>query len=245
MAWILKNGVTTEEEVPYEAMDSTCTANVAPAHSPNTEVLAQLSDSPASNLGTAFGLMSWQTLQSNADYPLAEAVVKYGPVAVSAAASGWYEYSHGIFDGCGSDFVVDHAIVLYGYGKEGQEKYWLIRNSWGRDWGEGGFIRLLRHDDDQQHCGTDNDPAQGTGCKGGPSSVTVCGTCGVLYDSVVPHFAGAPRTNSSASIKTMVQPIEHDTSSLAAATSPASSHEAVDAVVRLTRREVRRHDGLA
>jgi len=29
---------------------------------------------------------------------------------------------------------------------------------------------------------------KGVACKGGPSEVTVCGSCGVLYDSVVPEF---------------------------------------------------------
>eukprot|EP00747_Dinoflagellata_sp_TGD_P208787 gnl/TRDRNA2_/TRDRNA2_82229_c0_seq2.p1 gnl/TRDRNA2_/TRDRNA2_82229_c0~~gnl/TRDRNA2_/TRDRNA2_82229_c0_seq2.p1 ORF type:complete len:426 (+),score=61.11 gnl/TRDRNA2_/TRDRNA2_82229_c0_seq2:44-1321(+) len=139
--------------------------------------------------GQAFGLFGWERLPENSYEPLLRAVAERGPVAISAAASGWFQYSSGIFDSCPKDVVVDHAVVLIGYGKSGATKYWTIKNSWGSSWGEHGLIRLVRSDDDgTAQCGTDAKPEVGTGCDGGPSSVTVCGHCGVLYDSVVPHF---------------------------------------------------------
>merc|ERR1719203_342887 len=87
---------------------------------------------------------------------------------------------------CAKGAVINHAVVLVGYGKD----YWHIQNSWGDRWGEGGFVRLHRHSnsEEDQYCGWDMDPASGTGCKGGPSKVWVCGSCGILYDSVVPTF---------------------------------------------------------
>merc|ERR1719247_3975122 len=99
-------------------------------------------------------------------------------------------YKAGVFDSCVKDSIVDHAVTLYGFDTEGGKKYWLIRNSWGGDWGESGFIRLLRHENEGQWCGTDNDPQKGIACEGETAPVTVCGTCGVLYDSVVPCFEG-------------------------------------------------------
>ena len=62
-----------------------------------------------------------------------------------------------------------------------------MRNSWSSDWGEDGYIRILRAADAaHEKCGTDTDPDQGDGCKGGPSSIKVCGECAILSDSSYP-----------------------------------------------------------
>ncbi|OLQ02775.1 Thiol protease [Symbiodinium microadriaticum] len=136
-------------------------------------------------------IAGFQPLPVNKLQPLMEAVSTKGPVVVSIDASGWNSYGGGIFDSCDKDAVVNHAVVLVGYGKSKSEnkEYWLIRNSWGEGWGEKGFIRLLRHSSDQGdagYCGTDRNPKEGVGCDGGPPEIPVCGMCGVLSDSVYP-----------------------------------------------------------
>lgn len=195
MKYILANGLATEENVPYLAEDGTCKAKATPGAKNENTVLQ-------SQGGAAFGLMGYRTLKSNDDGELVAAIANYGPVAVSASAGGWFEYSSGIFDSCDDkeNQVVDHAIVAYGYGKGeapggGQVKYWHIRNSWGSSWGESGFIRILRQENAQDHCATDASPLEGVDCKyplaTQKTSATVCGMCGILYDSVVPYFKGS------------------------------------------------------
>jgi hypothetical protein len=37
---------------------------------------------------------------------------------------------------------LNHGVTLVGQGKEGDLDYFLVRNSWGRSWGESGYIRM-------------------------------------------------------------------------------------------------------
>lgn len=126
-------------------------------------------------------------LQENSAKKAMAALVTAGPVSVGVAASTWLSYSEGIFDGCNKDATIDHAVLMVGYGAEGELGYWKIRNSWGMGFGESGFIRLRRHaPKEEEPCGWDYEPQQGVGCKGGPPKLWVCGVCGVLSDIAYP-----------------------------------------------------------
>jgi len=62
-----------------------------------------------------------------------------GPVSVCVDASSWSSYSGGVLTSCGNN--VDHCVQLTGYANYGENgSYWIVRNSWGGDWGESGFI---------------------------------------------------------------------------------------------------------
>ncbi|CAJ1397482.1 unnamed protein product [Effrenium voratum] len=43
---------------------------------------------------------------------------------------------------------VDHAVLLVGYGEENGQKYWKLQNSWGEDWGEKGYFRIVMGEND-------------------------------------------------------------------------------------------------
>lgn len=181
--WVMKHGCAEESQDPYTGQQSTCSMGSTPALT-----LAQTStDTTALSGAAAFGMNGWETLPKNQYEPLVRALAERGPVAVSVAAGGWFDYDSGVFNACSKDAVIDHAVTAIGYGSDGANKFWLIQNSWGADWGEEGHIRLQRHDVDE-YCGTNNDPQKGVACKGDNAAVPVCGMCGILFDSVVPHF---------------------------------------------------------
>ena len=50
---------------------------------------------------------------------------------------------HGVYDGC-SNNPVNHAVQVIGWGTQNGLDYWLIKNSWGEDFGDGGIAKIRR-----------------------------------------------------------------------------------------------------
>lgn len=72
--------------------------------------------------------------------------LQHGPLSVSIDAS-FGGYKSGVISGAGCNHTkVDHAVLLVGYGVDTSTKpwlpYWKIKNSWGPNFGEGGYVRI-------------------------------------------------------------------------------------------------------
>jgi len=69
-----------------------------------------------------------------------------GPISVCVDASEWQNYQGGILTSCTNN--IDHCALLTGYGSYGSSGgYWIVRNSWGSDWGQNGYIWIaIGHD---------------------------------------------------------------------------------------------------
>merc|ERR1712087_519799 len=141
------------------------------------------------------GIKGWTKIPSNSYKAMMNALAKAGPVAVAAAGIEWPMYEKGVFHT--KHAKVNHAVLIVGYGVDEHtgEKYWKIKNSWGPYFGEDGYIRIKRaDDDDDKACETNDNPLEGTACAlddNGNSNehldpVQVCGTSALLFDGAYP-----------------------------------------------------------
>uniref|UniRef100_A0A6C0BRL7 Peptidase C1A papain C-terminal domain-containing protein n=1 Tax=viral metagenome TaxID=1070528 RepID=A0A6C0BRL7_9ZZZZ len=64
-------------------------------------------------------------------------------IAIQADQKDFQLYKSGVFtSSCGTN--LDHGVLAVGYGSEGGEDYYLVKNSWSSTWGDGGYIKLGR-----------------------------------------------------------------------------------------------------
>jgi len=96
----------------------------------------------------------WTSISQDEDQ-IKAAVYKYGPLAIALNATPLQTYSGGILDPwfC-NPMGIDHAVTLIGWGTEDSgskswpwdktKDYWIVRNSWGADWGEQGYFKIAR-----------------------------------------------------------------------------------------------------
>jgi len=134
MDYIISNkGIDTESSYPYTAQDGTCVYNAA---------------NSASTLGA-------YTNVATGDENGLQSSVYSGPtsVAIDASQSSFQFYSSGVYsDPNCSSTQLDHGVLAVGWGADSSgNAYWLVKNSWGTDWGLAGFIWMARNDNNM--CG--------------------------------------------------------------------------------------------
>jgi C1A family cysteine protease len=69
------------------------------------------------------------------------ALATYGPLPTSFLVMNDFRYyKSGVYSYTQGKSLGGHAVLLVGYNDDGQ--YFIVKNSWGPDWGEGGFFRI-------------------------------------------------------------------------------------------------------
>ncbi|KAK6727078.1 hypothetical protein RB195_005026 [Necator americanus] len=91
---------------------------------------------------------SYRTLSSNED-AVADWIAANGPVTFGMnVTKSLYSYRSGIFspskEDCEQHSLGSHALTFVGYGTEGGQPYWLVKNSWGSRWGQNGYFKMAR-----------------------------------------------------------------------------------------------------
>nr|BAN20187.1 cathepsin L [Riptortus pedestris] len=120
-------GIDTEESYPYEAENGKCRFKKA-------------------SIGAT--LKSYTDVKSGSESALQSAVANVGPisVAIDAGEFSFQFYESGIYyESACSPSALDHGVLAVGYGSNNKGDYWIVKNSWGEDWGDKGYILMARN----------------------------------------------------------------------------------------------------
>ncbi|XP_047942402.1 cysteine protease RD19A [Salvia hispanica] len=132
-------GLMREEDYPYTGTDrGTCKFE-------KSKVVAKVAN---------FSVVSLDEDQ------IAANLVKNGPLAVAINAVFMQTYVGGVSCPYICSKRLDHGVLLVGYGEAGyapirlkEKPYWIIKNSWGENWGENGYYKICRG---HNICGVDS-----------------------------------------------------------------------------------------
>jgi len=169
--WIQAYGLVSDSTIPYVSGNNggwaaKCTLDV-------------------NNMERIAFIRGYETLMHNDMMATVNHLAKVGPLSVALDATLFQSYKEGIFDGCPYDknININHGVQLVGYGSNDIDgHYWIVRNSWGLDFGENGYIRVKMDLGSDPPCGIDSTPSIGVACKGdGFNKQKVCGRCGILF----------------------------------------------------------------
>ncbi|XP_056644468.1 cathepsin L-like proteinase [Diorhabda sublineata] len=118
--YLEQNGLSSEEQYPYTGNEDSCINNIG--------------NKP---LTTVQGFISIKKDEES----MADAVATVGPISIYVNANnGWQLYGGGVFDDKDCADFFNHAVIITGYDSQS----WTIKNSWGTEWGEEGYMRLIR-----------------------------------------------------------------------------------------------------
>jgi C1A family cysteine protease len=116
--YVKKSGLETEQQYSYTGRGGTCKAK-----------------------GTAAVTISGQTTVQHNEGQMLTFLQQKGPISIGVDASKFQSYRGGIMTSCNAG-QLDHGVLIVGYGTDGGSTYWKIKNSWGKTWGESGYIRV-------------------------------------------------------------------------------------------------------
>ncbi|CAA7403736.1 unnamed protein product [Spirodela intermedia] len=125
ISYIQQNGgVDSAENYPYTGKKGVCRTNSAKLVSVN----------------------GWKKVPEIYGEMKLKQVVAAQPVAVATDALNriFQLYKGGVFnDKC--NITTNHVMAVVGYGVENGQDYWLVKNSWGFNWGENGYVKMARN----------------------------------------------------------------------------------------------------
>jgi cathepsin F len=91
-------------------------------------------------------ISGWSYVTQSADESAMQNwMLNKGPLSVCVDASQWQYYTGGVVTNCGTQ--IDHCVQATGYSTQQGTAAWNVRNSWGTDWGNSGYLYVERGSD--------------------------------------------------------------------------------------------------
>merc|ERR1712048_488131 len=106
-------------------------------------------DSDASSDHADFTGDKWtftgSTVSASGESGIQQMIMAGGPVETAFTVySDFEDYAGGIYHHVTGSYAGGHAVKMVGWGSEGGQKYWKVANSWNPYWGENGYFRIRR-----------------------------------------------------------------------------------------------------
>jgi len=134
-AWLKKNGgIMLDSDYPYRGYKQSCKSD-------KTKYV-DMTVTGYKKLGSSYS--TWSAVDED---EVKEFLYETGPLAIALNADPLQTYSSGILDVTSAKCPtsgINHAVTLVGYGTQSSTPYWIVKNSWGKSWGESGFFRIRR-----------------------------------------------------------------------------------------------------
>ena len=94
-------------------------------------------------------ISNYVDLPTGNEAQLTNAIANIGPIAIAIDATPLQSYKSGILSGvkCSSSSL-NHGVLVTGYGTDSKtgKAYYIVKNSWGSNWGENGYFRIARNE---------------------------------------------------------------------------------------------------
>jgi len=122
--YVEDKGIETEDVYPYKGEVQTCAYNKS---------------------NVAFKISGYESVEPENNDALAIAVSQQPvSVMVEVLSEEFQLYKSGILNSPWCGTMVNHSVLVVGYGRQGGLDYWIVKNSWGESWGDKGYIKIFR-----------------------------------------------------------------------------------------------------